>query len=800
MRTLPALEHMLSRIGGGRLAVRFVALSLLLLLLVQAAGFGVVRSTIAQGVERQVQAELQVGQKVWLRLLDSHAQRLHQAAAVLAADYGFRSAVATNDVDTIVSVLENHGGRIDAAVTMLLDPSFVPRASVGSDGRALPRQLMHDVAEAAATSGRHSALAVVDGQLLQFVAVAVRTPLPNGWVMMGFLVGRPMLDDMHALSGLEVALRVAQAPGAATVLASTLPPAATPALAGPVADGPAAAPLALGDDLLQARAVPLPAVGGEAQAVLLRSTAEVAAPMRRLQWVLLGITASGVALFALGSVWNARRVTAPLLSLVEASRALGRRELGVPVPALDRRDEIGQLARAFDTMRVEIRLHQQELERLAYVDRLIQLPNRAGFAEAVRGEIARAHPGRDRLAVLMLDLDRFKHVNDVLGYTLGDRLLKAVARRLVDEVARAGDTVARLGGDEFALLLPGADLDAAKGAAARVARALDRPLVLDDQTVDLAAGVGIARWPDDAADVDTLLTRAEVAMYGAKHAREAVRVYDPAQDSGSAHTLSLLSQLRRAIDAGELRLYLQPKVDLATRRLVGAETLVRWQHPQRGLVPPLDFIPFAEQTGFVRQLTLWVFEEAARQWRSLAADTPLRLAVNLSTRDLMDVELPARFGAILRRHEVPASAFCLEITESAIMDDPARALATLRVLSDAGFKLSIDDFGTGYSSLAYLQRLPVNELKIDRSFVKGLVSSAGDAAIVRSTIDLAHHLGLSVVAEGIEDAALFDALAAMGCDEGQGYHLSRPMPLADFRAWAARWVAAAGAAREPAGA
>ncbi len=788
MTTTPVLGPVLARMGGGRLATRFVALSLLLLLIVQAAGFGVVRSTIAQSVDRQVQAELRVGEKVWRRLLDNHAQRLHQAATVLAADYGFRSAVATNDVDTIVSALENHGGRIDAAVTALLDTAHVPRASVASDGRTLPGALLHDVAEAAA-SGHRSTLAVVEGQLLQFVAVAVRTPLPNGWVLMGFPVGRSMLDDMRVLSGLDAALTVATPAGPTAVLASTLPPAAQPALAALAAPDAGGALLQLGDDTLQSSRVALAAVGGEVQTLLLRSTAEAAAPMRRLQLVLLAITAAGVGLFALGSLWNARRVTAPLLSLVDASRALGRGRYDEPVPALERRDEIGHLARAFDAMRVDLAAHEAELRRLAYVDRLIQLPNRAGFAEAVRAEIARAAPGQGRLAVLMLDLDRFKHVNDVLGYALGDRLLQAVARRLVDEVARPGDTVARLGGDEFALLLPGGDIDAAKGAATRVGRALDRPLVLDDQTVDLGAGVGIARWPDDAADVDTLLTRAEVAMYGAKHAREAVRVYNPAQDSGSAHTLSLLSQLRRAIDAGELRLYLQPKVSLSTRRLVGAETLVRWQHPQRGLVPPLDFIPFAEQTGFVRQLTLWVFEEAARHWRSLGGDAPLRLAVNLSTRDLMDVELPRRFGEILQRHEVPTSAFCLEITESAIMDDPARALATLQALSSAGFKLSIDDFGTGYSSLAYLQQLPVNELKIDRSFVKGLVTRGGDAAIVRSTIDLAHHLRLSVVAEGIEDAAILEALAAMGCDEGQGYHLSRPLPLEDFRAWAARWQA-----------
>jgi EAL domain-containing protein (putative c-di-GMP-specific phosphodiesterase class I) len=311
--------------------------------------------------------------------------------------------------------------------------------------------------------------------------------------------------------------------------------------------------------------------------------------------------------------------------------------------------------------------------------------------------------------------------------------------------------------------------------------------VLEDQTVDLSAGVGIACWPAHANDADTVLVHAEVAMYGAKRKNELALVYDATLDSTSAITLSLLSELRRAVDMGELRLYLQPKISLGDDRLVGAEALVRWQHPQRGLLPPMEFVPFAEQTGFVRWLTLWVFEDAARQWHALQAHGPLRVSINLSTRDLMDLELPQKLDAILRRHRVSESGFCLEITESAIMDDPLRAEATLNALSERGFKLSIDDFGTGYSSLAYLRRLPVNELKIDRSFVMAMERDADDAKIVRSTIDLAHNLGLSVVAEGIESAAVCAQLAELDCDEGQGYHLSRPIAAAEFAAWARHW-------------
>src|SRR3989344_149123 len=307
---------------------------------------------------------------------------------------------------------------------------------------------------------------------------------------------------------------------------------------------------------------------------------------------------------------------------------------------------------------------------------------------------------------------------------------------------------ARLAGNEFAVLRRGADAATAHATALRITQSFEEPLAFEDQTVDLSAGIGIACWPGDADDADTLLSRSEIAMYAAKRRLSGAQQYDASFDSASAQTLSLLTELRHAVEHHELRLYLQPKVP---------------QHPQPGLVPPMQFIPFAEQTGFVRQLTLWMFEEVAR----LLADPrtqglALRVSVNLSTRDLLDPELSTRLADILVRHGVPASAFCLEITESAIMDDPHRAEDMLNRLSEQGFKLSIDDFGAGYSSLAYLKRLPVHELKIDKSFVMGM--ETGEA-------------------EGVETAAILERLRTLACDEAQGYHIARPLPVDDFLAW-----------------
>jgi diguanylate cyclase (GGDEF)-like protein len=592
------------------------------------------------------------------------------------------------------------------------------------------------------------------------------------------------------LSGLDVTVLVPHADGRLLPTVSTLR--ADTLRQTTVLDG---ARTTIDGEEMQVHAVALGTGRAPAQVLLMQSVDKALAPLRRLQWTLALITAAGVLVFGLGSVITARRVTTPLRRLVTAADRLGQGDYSKPLDHVQRRDEIGLLADAFDHMRVSIAGHQAEIHELAFSDRLTGLPNRAAFRNALAERLAQG-ASAPSLAVLMFGLDRFKHVNDVLGYAFGDRLLQAVAGRVSGDAARGADLIARLGSDEFAVLLCPGDPERAQAAAQQLAAALLQPLVLDDQTVDISAAFGVACWPQHANDVDTLLSRAEVAMYAAKRKTVPCVVYEPGIDSGSAQTLSLLSELRRALEHDELRLFLQPKIELKSGRFVAAEALVRWQHPVRGMVPPLHFIPFAEQTGFVRLLTLWMFEACVQRWPMLQALGLQRVSVNLSTRDLLDLELPQRLQSILDRYGVPASALCLEITESAIMDEPQRALDILQTLSNQGFKLSIDDFGTGYSSLAYLKRLPVDELKIDKSFVMAMERDADDAKIVRSTIDLAHNLGLTVVAEGIENAAIWSLLRSLGCDEGQGYHMCRPLPAAEVPAFANRWRAVA--ALEPA--
>lgn len=774
------------RLARRSLILRLVGLSLLLLLIVQAAGFAVVRASIDRNARAQIARALDLDENIWRRLLDQNAEQLRQGSALLAADYGFRSAVNSGDEETIQSVLENHGSRIGAAVTALLGTDLTLRAvSLTGSMDQFPATLQQ-VVPRLAQQPQGSQIAVMDGVPYQFVMVPMRAPVVIGWVLMGFRIDQSRADEMRQLLSVHVALMVKAPGGALSLPVSTLPADAQALL---LASGGAAGELQTAEGTLLARSSPLDSVGGEVHSLLLRSVDEVVAPYRQLQVLLAIITVAGVLLFAVGTGLVAQRLATPLRSLLAATQRLSRGEYDVPLEHTDRTDEIGNLARSFDHMRVDIGAQQTEIRRLAYWDRLTGLPNRERFRDAVVQAIAASASTPQPLAVLTLDLDRFKHVNDVLGYAFGDRLLQAVAERLSQQVRSPDDMVARLGGNEFAILLQRADAADAHDIAQRINQSFEEPLAFEDQTVDLSAGIGFACWPGDAGDADTLLSRSEIAMYAAKRKLSGALQYDAAFDSSSAQTLSLLTELRHAVEHHELRLYLQPKVPLHGQPGLAAEALVRWQHPQRGLVPPMQFIPFAEQTGFVRQLTLWMFEEVAR----LLADPrtqglPLRVSVNLSTRDLLDPELSHRLAEILVRHGVAASAFCLEITESAIMDDPQRAEAMLNRLSEQGFKLSIDDFGTGYSSLAYLKRLPVDELKIDKSFVMGMETGEDDAMIVRSTIDLAHNLGLTVVAEGVETAAIQDRLRALACDEAQGYHIARPLPVDDFLAWQARQV------------
>ena len=490
-----------------------------------------------------------------------------------------------------------------------------------------------------------------------------------------------------------------------------------------------------------------------------------------------------VLLAAVAAVFITRSIAQPLAKAARFADSIATGGAAVALPEAGA-DEVGTLVTALGQMRDGIAAREERIAYLAYYDSLTSLPNRALFFDRLNQAIKTATRSGHALSVLMLDLDRFKQVNDTLGHHCGDEMLCQVAQRLDNILQRDSDTVARLGGDEFAILLPTQDSRDAQAMAARIRLAIEVPIVLQGQPVDVGASIGIASCPEHGVDANELMSRADIAMYVAKQTGSGTRLFETRFENSAEHGLSLMSELRSASERDEFVLYYQPKVALRSGECVGAEGLVRWLHPQRGMVAPDQFIPFAEKTGYIKFITRWALQRACREisrWRE--SGLSVCVSINISTHDLIYQDLPAVVSEVLAAAGVAASSLCLEITESLIMQDPVLALASIERLHALGVKLSIDDFGTGYSSLAYLKKLAVHELKIDRSFVMNMAHDKDDAMIVRATVELAHNLGLHVVAEGIEDEATYAQLHAMGCDEAQGYLIGRPMPADAFETW-----------------
>ncbi len=452
------------------------------------------------------------------------------------------------------------------------------------------------------------------------------------------------------------------------------------------------------------------------------------------------------------------------------------------VPAVDR--ELRE-----SKVRQERKRAEETIRHLAYYDPLTDFPNRTLLHDRLQQAIVNAQRDHRQIALLLMDLDRFKEINDTLGHRRGDILLKNVGLR-IQGVLRASDTIARLGGDEFAVLLPSVDLKEPILAARKITKILEFPFDIEGLPIDVEASIGIVLYPDHGSDADSLIQRADVAMYAAKQSGSGYTVYTADQDQHSPRRLTLMAELRRAIEEGQLLLHYQPKIDLTTGGVNGVEVLGRWIHQELGVIPPDQFIPLAERTGLIKPLTGWVLDQALRQCRVWSqAGIEISVAVNLSVRNLLNPQLPDQVAELLQHHGILPGCLELEITESGIMADPERAREIVTRLNKMGVQLSIDDFGTGYSSLGYLKRLPVHWIKIDKSFVIHMVANESDAVIVQSTIDLAHNLGLKVVAEGVESQAVYDQLMDRGCDAVQGYHISPPLPAEELIRWLreSRW-------------
>ena len=747
----------------------------------------VVVSLANQGIkERTVSREVGNFRNAFEALLEANRRQLTEAAHNVTDDFAVKQQIALRDSATLVSTLENgacriaranlpadegstpgcdealKASRIDGVMSVLTAVNGSVMASYGS--QLQPGQQFPNLEETLESTRRQSAFMVERGRLYQLVVVEVRSPLRVAWLIMGFELGKKTIAELVRNSLLDVTLRIRTQSG--WVSAQNTVPADPKG-----AESFAVDPLNL-SDIAQMKLAPT--------RMLLEQAKQPFDELRnKLEWLaLLSLIATAGAAF-----WLARNITRPLENLTKAVDQIraGRYDIEVPV---QRNDEIGTLAEGLQVMQAEVLHRDQRIRRLAYQDGLTGLMNRTAFVESLTAALA--IPGQP-IAVAVFNLQRFRRINENLGYDVGDDVLRRVAERLATAGATAtgeGAAVARLGADEFAAMTSLEDDADARSWGSSLLSSLSDPVVVGAQPIDIAATVGVAVTPGDANQADDLLVCADLALQNARSEKRGLALYRSSLKPAAREQLSLLGELNQAIERDELQLYFQPKVELASGRVVGAEVLMRWQHPSRGLLSPYAFIPFAEQTGFIRRITQWAVDRAVRQaaaWHRTGSSLPI--AVNISADDLADLQLDLRIATALRTYGLPPNLLTLEVTESGFIDNPARALQMLDTLAILGVQLSIDDFGTGYSSLSHLARMPVNEVKIDRSFVVGLEADPEFTTVLRSAIEMGHNLGLKVVAEGIETESAAQRLRAMHCDIAQGYLYAKPMSAGDLEKW-----------------
>ncbi|CAM3413866.1 hypothetical protein BZK31_21805 [Pseudomonas floridensis] len=762
---------------------RIAGVLIALLMIVVCAVFFAVKVATGDAVRTQAQAQLEVGSRVFERLIDLRGKRLRDAVQLLSADFGFRDAVASSDASTIRSVLLNHGKRINASDMFLLGMDGVVIASTVPEVRE-GSQFVYDQALRTAKRSGQSVLIVPGGGTPHLlVESTVLAPLPIGRVVMGFSIDSDIAEELRSLSGLEVSFLTVEhgQPGS---LISTQPEALHAGLIDLMRSSSGGQMRLTEQSNLNflSQTLMLASTGnpGDDQVIaLLQSPLDKAlqafAPLdEKIFWISMAALLASL----IGTLALARSVSLPVRALAIAAKRIGDGDYETPVN-MARSDELGMLAAAINTMQHGIAVREGQLAHNALHDNLTGLPNRALVMERLGSAISAERP----VALLYLSIENLAAINEGSGTEGVEQMLRQVGQRL-QSTLRAGDTVARLSANEFLLLLDHTTSDGAVATGDALQRLLSEPQRIDNHDIALDCCVGITVYPEHGHSAQELVNRAAIARKDAAFLPGRLQIYQDGRDLAHQRQISLIRDLRKAPQNGELVLHYQPKLDIRQGTVRQAEALLRWSHPQFGNVSPAEFIVLAERTGSIHVLTNWVIEEAMRQladWRKRGL--VLQVSVNISADDLLGDDLAGFVMRLLEQYDVPAEQLVFEITESAIMSEPEKALVVLHRLRDCGISLSVDDFGTGYSSLAHLKRLPVQELKIDQSFVRNLDETSEDAVIVRSTIEMSHNLGLKVVAEGVEYQHSLDLLRRWHCDTAQGYLISRPLPAAAFESW-----------------
>ncbi|MBB3227697.1 diguanylate cyclase (GGDEF)-like protein [Luteibacter sp. Sphag1AF] len=701
------------------------------------------------------------------------------SAQSMSLDAGMRAAVASRDREAMLSILRTSGQRMGAERMQMIDTHGVVQEDTAGDATPHPFPLPDLLKDGA--GARAAAVTTVDGNAFWIVTVPVSAPHPIGRIAASIPVDDTLIEHMQHLSVLpryaQLITRgadsewVVVARGAGDLnLASGLRAAGLPLPLTPTridVDGQ--------QMLLLAQPLETPGGSSPVYALIGYSLDNALAPYRAVRGAWAALLALSLATGLLVAWLVARSVSRPVEALAEVARRIEAGDYDTPV-VVNRTDEIGQLALAIRTMSEAVRERERHIRYQAMHDPVSGLPNRTAAEDDIDDYLTR-HPGAEG-ALLLVGLTRLPDIVKTVGHALADRLMGdagARVRQLAGHhlVARATDT-------HFVLWMAGADRAAAIGLAFRLLDALGHPYTEADVSIDMGPAIGVALAPEHGMQAATLLRHAEVAQFAAAGSTRGVDVYDPDLDAHRPERLSLMSELRAAIDSDALELHYQPKLRLADGTMDAAEALIRWNHPTRGWIQPEEFIYAAEETGNIGRVTRWVLATAIAHVHQLGErGHALKVSINLSARDLEDAELPDRVGQLLRMHGVPGSMIVLEVTESAVIGEPEAALQVLRRLADMGIDIAIDDFGIGQSSFGYLRHLPVHELKIDKMFVQQLASDETDRTIVQSLIELGHRLGYQVTAEGVEDADALEYLRGVGCDHAQGYYVARAM---DFHA------------------
>jgi len=765
---------------------RYMVIVLAAFLAIQLAGLLTIKFATDRHATVLAEEQIAIGEQLFVNLLQHNTASLKQGVQLLAADGAMADAASSQDAELIKFVLEGYQSRIHAQLAYFMSPDASQVIGTVDMGMHDLRQIILENQTGTLKFG------MIEGKPYQLVTVPIKSATLQGWLVMGFALDARLGAQIRQLTHLDVTFLQKTPQHGWTLLSSTADSALSNLLVKTVADfyGQKLSPhrMEMHGQSYQIKIRSLHETKQEAVLVVLQgSITPLIADLTQLFKYFLWLTLIGAILLA-GLIWLVTRKTTSAID--HLAKHTSELVAGYDVPPVQLRvnDEMVAMATALNRLQEVSLQRSQSSQQLAFDDALTGLSNRLSLQQALQQAVALHADTQQKMGLVLVNLQRFKQINQTFGRDFGDAVLRQVGQLFKQHLPGDHDMVARLDADQFAVLLQQADQAKTTRYADKIQQLFEQPVTVQGQVIEVSAAIGIALYPEHGTDEATLLRHADTALQAAVSKKSPWIVYNTALEIDQAETLALTDDLKQAIEHNQFLLYIQPKIDLTSRRVLGGEALIRWVHPERGMLLPDQFIPVAEQTGIINEITHWMLLRACQVLAEFQKQG-LRsiLSVNLSARDLHNIDLPEQIAHLLSAHELQASALKLEVTERSLMQDPERAESALRKLAALGLHIAIDDFGTGYSALRQLAQLQVKEVKVDRSFVMFMDKHASDASIVKSTIDLAHNLGLNVVAEGIESEQVLNQLIRLGCHEGQGFFIGKPMPEKDFSIWLERW-------------